>query len=211
RLNANRIAQFSRGQFVTKVGIVAKCDICVDDPARQTGDERGVNLRKGYLALGAKLDFRRHTGLFPPRPIIGPPLRQIEIESNRQRRQLVRKSERHSDLAILQLAQLATVLPLDADRMLTAFGKSSIVNNPAFDFAQVKQYRQSVLANHAQERTIIPGCDRDEVMQRLMFGADTRGINPRGNRLYAFSLALQEQPCKIITRRLDAISVIHLL
>ena len=54
RLNANRIAQFSRGQFATKVGIVAKCDICVDDPARQTGDERGVNLRKGNFALGAK-------------------------------------------------------------------------------------------------------------------------------------------------------------
>jgi hypothetical protein len=92
--------------------------------------------------------------------------------------------------------------------MLTAFGKSSIVNNPAFDFAQMKQYWQSVLANHAQERTIIPGCGRDEVMQRLMFGADTRGINPRCNRLYAFSLALQEQPRKIITKRLDAISVI---
>src|SRR5262245_11298769 len=208
RLNANRIAQFSRSQLVTKVGIVAKGDICVDGPTRQFSDERGVNLRKSNLALGAKLDFARHTSLSPPRPIIGPSLRQIEIESNRQRRQLMRKSERHSNLAILQLAQLATVLPLDSDRMLTAFGKSSIVNNPAFDFAQMKQYWQSVLANHAQERTIIPGCGRDEVMQRLMFGADTRGINPRCNRLYAFPLALQEQPCKIMTKRLDAISVI---
>jgi len=210
RLNANRIAQFSRGQLFTKVGIVAKGDICVDDPTRQPGDDRGVNLRKGNLALGAKLDFAWHTSLFTPRPIIGPSLRQIEIESNRQRRQLMRNSERHRDLAILRLAQLATVLPLDADRMLAAFGKSSIVNNPAFDFAHMKQYWQSVSANRAQDRTIIPICDRDEVMQRLMFGADMRGINPRCNRLYAFSLALQEQSCEIITKRLDAIGVIKL-
>src|SRR5262249_43189610 len=63
RLNANRIAQFSRSQLVTKVGIVAKGDICVDGPTRQLGDERGVNLCKGNLALAAKLDFAWHTSL----------------------------------------------------------------------------------------------------------------------------------------------------
>src|SRR5262245_39422810 len=57
RLNTNRIAQFSRSQLVTKVGIVAKGDICVDDPTRQLGDERGVNLRKGNLALQSALCF----------------------------------------------------------------------------------------------------------------------------------------------------------
>ena len=122
----------------------------------------------------------------------------------------MRKSERDGDLAIVRLAQLATVLPLNPDRMLTAFRKPSVVNNPAFDFAQMKQGWQGAPTNHAQERTIIPGCDCDEVMQRLMFGAGVTGINPRCNRLNAFSLALQEQPRKIITKRLDAISVIKL-
>ena len=172
RLNANCIAQFSRGQLVTKVGIVAIGDICVDDSTWQTGDERGVNLRKGNFALGTKPNFARHTSLFPPRPIIGPLLRQIEIESNRQRCQLMRDSERHSDLAIFRLAQLTTVLPLDPDRMLTAFGKACVVNNPTFDFAQMKQRWQGVLTDYTQERTVVPSCDRDEVMQRLMLGTD---------------------------------------
>jgi hypothetical protein len=122
----------------------------------------------------------------------------------------MRESERHSDLAILLLAQLTTVLPLDSDRMLTAFGKACVVNNPTFDFAQMKQRWQGVLADYTQERTVIPSCDRDEVMQRLMPSTDMHGINPRRNRLYAFSRALQEQPCKIITKRPDAISVIKL-
>ena len=47
----------------------------------------------------------------------------------------------------------------------------------------LKSIAETTLANitafeQGQEHTIIPGCDRDEVMQRLMFGADTRGINP---------------------------------
>jgi hypothetical protein len=54
RLNANRIAQFARGQLVTEVGVVAKGGVCVDDPAWQTGDERGINLRKGNFVFGAK-------------------------------------------------------------------------------------------------------------------------------------------------------------
>jgi hypothetical protein len=122
----------------------------------------------------------------------------------------MRESERHSDLAILLLAQLTTVLPLDSDRMLTAFGKACVVNNPTFDLAQMKQRRQGALADYTQERTVIPGCDRDEMMQGLMLGTDMHGINPRRNRLYAFSLARQKQPFKIITKRPDAISVIKL-
>jgi hypothetical protein len=122
----------------------------------------------------------------------------------------MRKSERHGDLAIRRLAQLAAVLPLDTDRMFAMFGKTSVINNPAFDFAQMKQGRQSVLTNRAQERTIIPGCDCDEMMQRLMFDAGLTRVNPRCNRLNAFSLAMQEQPHKIIAKRLDAVSVIKL-
>jgi hypothetical protein len=209
-LNANRITQSSCGQFVTKVGVVAKGDIRIDDPAWQTGDERSVNLSKSNFVLGAKPDLARHASLLPTRPIIGPSLRQIEIESNWQRSQLMRNSERDGDLAIIRLAQLATVLPLDPDRMLTAFWKPSVVNNPAFDLAQMKQGWQCVLTNHAQERTVIPGCDCDEVMQRLMFGAGVTGINPRCDRLNAFSPAMQEQPRKIIAKRRDAISVIKL-
>src|SRR5262249_300607 len=74
---------------------------------------------------------------------------------------------------------------------------------------QMKQGGQGVMTNRAQGRTITPGYDRDEVIQRLMFGAGVIRINPRCNRLNTFSLALQEQPSKIISKRLDAISVIN--
>jgi hypothetical protein len=83
RLNANCIAQFPRGQLVTKVGIVAKGDICVDDPAMQPGNERGVNLRKGNLALGAKPDSRAARQLFSATPNHKP-----IASANRDRRQL---------------------------------------------------------------------------------------------------------------------------
>jgi len=95
--------------------------------------------------------------------------------------------------------------------MLTNCGKPCVVNNPTFDFAQMKQGGQGVMTNRAQERTITPGYDGDEVIQRLMFGAEVIRINPRCNRLNTFSLALQEQPYKIISKGLDVISVIKLV
>jgi hypothetical protein len=178
RLNANRITQSSCGQSVTEVGVVTEGDICVDNPMWQTGNERSVNLRKSHFWLGAKPGFARRTSLFPSCPTIGPSLRQIEIKGDRQRRQLMRNSERDSDLAVLRLAELAIVLPLDPDRMLTTFGKPSVVNDPTFDFAQMKQGGQGIMTNRAQERTITPGCDSDEVTQRLMFGAEVIRVNP---------------------------------
>jgi hypothetical protein len=93
--------------------------------------------------------------------------------------------------------------------MLTPFGETGIINNPALDLTQMEHGRQSILSNRTQQRTITPGRGRDEVMQRLMFGTDMTGIKSCCHRLDAFALAGQKQAREVTTQRLDAVGMIE--
>src|SRR5215510_15894594 len=68
--------------------------------------------------------------------------------------------------------------------------------------------RQRLLTNHTQERAVIPGCNRDEVMQRLMSSANVTGIDASRDRLDAFTFASQEQAGDVVAQRLYAIGMI---
>src|SRR5215475_5900816 len=120
----------------------------------------------------------------------------------------MRNHEGHRHLTIVRFPQPATGLPFNSHRMLTAFGESSIINDPVLDLAQMEQSRQRLLTNHTQERTVFRGRNRDEVMQRLMSSAKVTRIDASRDRLDAFTFASQEQAGDVVAQRLYAIGMI---
>src|SRR3954454_18791741 len=73
-----------------------------------------------------------------PPPWCGGPdplLRQVKIEGNRQAAPVIGQGQRHGDLAVILLAQLAAVLARHADRVGSFLGKAGVVEDPGGDRA----------------------------------------------------------------------------
>src|SRR3954451_25383904 len=80
--------------------------------------------------------------------------------------------QRHSDLAVVLLAQLARVLAGHPDRMPALLRKAGVVDDPGLDRSAALDGRQGQLANLGEHHLIRPGGLANEVQKRLVLGGD---------------------------------------
>ena len=67
---------------------------------------------------------------------------------------IVGDREAHRDLAIVLFAELATVLPRDADRMRALLGEAGVVDDPGTDRTVSFDGGQRSLAHNAEHRLV---------------------------------------------------------
>jgi hypothetical protein len=96
-----------RGDVGAQLRIVAITGIHEDGPAWQAGFGSRTDLVERNLGLGLEGDRLGHTGFLAPGWIVSPLLRQVEAIGDRQAGRAIGKRERHGDLAIVLLAELA--------------------------------------------------------------------------------------------------------
>jgi len=67
---------------------------------------------------------------------------------------VIGKRQRHRYLAIVLLAELATILPRDADRVLSLLGEARIINDPRLDWPVPRDHRQNQFAYLCQHHLV---------------------------------------------------------
>ncbi len=135
RLDAGRVgkAEFGDGGAQLRVGVVA--GVHQHDPAWDARFQGSSDLEENDLRLRAEGDVVRHTGLAATIRVQGPVLGEIESVGDWQAGGMVGDRQGNSDLAIVLLAELTTVLTGDADQMPALFRKTSVVDDPGLDRA----------------------------------------------------------------------------
>ena len=127
------------------------------------------------LRFRAEGDVVRHTGLAATIRVQGPVLGQIEPVGDGQAGGMVGDRQGNSDLAVVLLAKLPTVLTGDADRMLALFRKASVVDYPGLDRAMTLDRRQDLIAYRAHHALVRPASLTHEVQQGLMLSRRSTG------------------------------------
>ena len=115
--------------------------------------------------------------------------------------------QRNRDLAVVLLAQLAAILPGNANRMPTLLGKARIVNDPRLERPVPFNRRQHARADNVQDGLIAPVGLGDEVMQRLMGRLNALRGDAGGHRLDTLALAGQQQPRAVGVHRFAPIGM----
>jgi hypothetical protein len=131
----------------------------------------------------------RHARLGPTGRITGPALGQVEFKGNRQAGQVIGDRQRHSDLAVLLLAQLAAILAGHANRVRALLGKARVVDDPGSAQAVSLEGRQYLLTHGGEHGCVAPRCCGDEVMQCLMQAGHVGRVEAGCHRLDALALA----------------------
>jgi hypothetical protein len=119
---------------------------------------------------------------------------QVEPPGDRQAGLVVGHRQAHRHLTKLLLAELATVLPRHADRVLALLREAGVIDNPVPHRAVPLERRQYLLAHRPQQRRIVPFGLGHHVMQRLVRRLHPGRRDPRRHRLNALALARQQQP-----------------
>ena len=135
----------------------------------------------------------REPGLFATRAILAPCFGQVQPPPNRQTRTPRRYRQTHGRLAIVVFANLATILPRDAHRVLALFGKTCVIHNPGRHRTMFLHRRQHLPPNLGQHLLIVPGRVSDQVMQALMHPPDIMGGQTGGHRFDTLAFPRQQQ------------------
>src|SRR5206468_7638334 len=114
---------------------------------------------------------------------------------------------RDRDLAIVLLAEHATVLTRHPDRVPPLLGNPGVVHDPGRHCAVTLHLLQYVVTRYPQDRLVIPRSIGNEVMQRLMAGPHVPRVDTGRHRLNALSLPRQTEAHQIRTQRLAPIRV----
>src|SRR6266478_2459736 len=123
RLDAGHVDQLQRRQARAQPRVVAIGGIRQHDAARKAGLTRPADVLERNLQLGREADLLGYPCLAPTLAILSPLLRQIQAISHRQACVVIGKRQRHRDLAVVLLADLATVLPRHPHRVAPLLGK----------------------------------------------------------------------------------------
>src|SRR5260221_14372479 len=102
------------------------------------------------LMLGLEGDVVRNARLVQTFVIARPFLWQIQPIGHRQTRMIIGKRQRHPDLAVVLLAEPATILPRNADPMPALLRKAGIIDDPGLHRPLTLDSRQHHLTYLAQ-------------------------------------------------------------
>ena len=171
------------------------------------GRKGGTKLVQRDLRLGLEDDIVGHARLGAPVGVISPLMRQIQAIGDRQAGVIVGRRQAHRDLAVVLLAELATILPRHADRVLAFLRHAGVIDDQGPDRAALLDDGQHAGAHRRKHRVIGPIGLRHEVMQRLVRCLHAARLHARGHRLDAFAIAGQQQSRAIRSERRGAIGM----
>ena len=126
------------------------------------------------------------------RRILGPGHGHVEIVRQGPRAPVGNQRTRDGHLAIADLAERATVLPLHADRARPLLRKPRVVDR---ENAGAHGHHRAQVCPDTRR---VPRGVRDEMLQRLILAGITE---PAMHRLHGLPLAVVEQAVEILTRR----------
>ncbi len=107
-------------------------------------------------------------------------------------------------MAVFLFAQLAAVLPRDADGVFALFGDAGIVDDPGGQRLLFLDQRQGPASQLSQQGLVAPGRVGDQMVQRLVDAADVVGHQKGRHGLDAFAFERQQQAIAIALQRLNA-------
>ncbi len=157
--------------------------------------------------LGLEGDVVRNARLAQTFVIARPFLWQIQPIGHRQTRMIIGKRQRHRDLAVVLLAEPATILPRNADRMPALLRKAGIIDDPGLDRPLPLDLRQHHLAYLGQNRLVRPMSLAHKMQKRLVLRRHPRRRRYCRQRLHALALTRHHQPGAIVPQRLRTIRV----
>jgi hypothetical protein len=149
--------------------------------------------------------------LKPALSAIGPGLRQIERETDRQVLGSSGQGQAHAHLAVGDLAGRARVLALHADRMGALFEPPSVVDDPILNRFSLDHRRDGVLGSLASHGMVIPGRVDEEVAQSLRERISLTRITAgtRCDGLNTLSVAVGKQAIGVDGERSPAFLVVE--
>ncbi len=142
-----------------------------------------------YLPLGLKRYVGRDARLLPPRLVLGPALRQIELEVDGETAVSSGVVQRNRHLAVADLTQGAGILSGHADGMCPLFGKAGVVHDPGPPAGCLPHHFLGQGPTHGQP---VPGTLVDELLHGLDIAAQTSRQTRR-----RFSARFKEQALNI--------------
>src|SRR5271166_3639155 len=168
RQNAGDVSQIQSRNLRTQPAVVAIPSVQQHHAARQTDFAGPAQLIERDLRLGLEDDLLRYSRFVPTLIIRRPVLRQIQPIRHRQAGIVIGDRQRYRYLAVVLLAELATILARNADRVPTLLGKARVVDDPRLDRPVPFHLRQHQRADLCQYLLVRPTALTDEMQQRLM-------------------------------------------
>ncbi len=98
-----------------------------------------------------------------------------------------RDRQAHSDLAVVLLAKLTTILPGDPDGMPALLRYARVINNPGSDLAAALHHRQGLISHPPEQSLVRPWSLANEVQQKLVLGRHPPRLGHRRHRLHALA------------------------
>ena len=106
----------------------------------------------------------------------------------------VRYRQGDSNLTVVLLADRATVLARDPDRVPALLGKACIINHTGPDRPMPLDLRQDLGPYEREESLVRPVGIGNEMVERLMSSLNPSRLQPGRHRFDALALARQDQP-----------------
>src|ERR1035437_4485186 len=115
--------------------------------------------------------------------------------------------QRHCDLTIVLLAELAAVLSRHPDRVPPLLGKAGVVDDPGFNRTVTLDLRQPYPAPLGRPPLVRPRRIANKMQERLVLRRRSLRGRHRRHRLDALALARQHQANAIVTQRPSTVSM----
>jgi hypothetical protein len=174
-------------------GVVAVSGVSDHGCTRNSIGDGLPDLFGGDERFGTEHHLFWHTGCAAPLGVFAPGFRHIEFVGDGEAGGGRADGEANGDLAVVLFADLAAVLPGNADGVLAFLREAGIVDDPGRDRRSRGHQGKDVLTNGLEEELVIPGRYGDDVMQGLMSAPDIVGVETGGHGFHAFAFSGQKE------------------
>ena len=149
-----RIVKAQRADTLAERGCRAIDLIGQDDAGRHPRGVRGADLLQGECWFALEDDVEGNANLAPALLINRPRLGQGEPRGEGQAGGLICNRQADHDLAVVDLAHLAAILPCHADRVLALLGHAAFVDDPEAQ-RPVRLHRWQDLRAHRRQHCLV--------------------------------------------------------